>query len=166
MIKRAHECGESVDLALAEYRNTAMANSPAPSDLFYNRRLCGELPSLKTYFDRDGYVEEKQRSRDKYLSTGTCRPARGQFAVGEKVFVHYIKSTRWTIEATVESIRDSGRSYWVVTIDGGVYLRNRKFLTKNKECADDKMNEVSGMNAKSADLVSAHPTERFEPCRS
>ena len=36
LIKRARECGQSVELALAEYRNTAMATSPALSDLFYN----------------------------------------------------------------------------------------------------------------------------------
>ena len=111
-------------------------------------------------------MEERQRSREKYLSTGTRRPARGQFSVGEKVVVQDALSKQWTVQATMESVRDIGRSYWVITPEGAVYLRNRKFL---KKCADDNMNEEAGMRAsgdRSADPMSESTTERPEPRRS
>ena len=143
-----------------------MAQGPAPSDLFYNRRLRGELPALKVHVNKDELVEERQRSREKYLSTGTRKPARGQFSVGEKVLVQDAVSKLWAIQATVESIRDSGRSYWVITPEGSAYLRNRKFL---KKCADEGMHEEAGMKAngdKSAECMSESAAEKPAPRRS
>ena len=39
VLKRARECGQPAQLALQEFRNTKMSSGPAPSDLFYGRRL-------------------------------------------------------------------------------------------------------------------------------
>ena len=47
VLKRARECGQPAQLALQEFRNTKMSNGPTPSNLFYGRRLRGELPALK-----------------------------------------------------------------------------------------------------------------------
>ena len=108
---------------------------------------------MKTFFDTDGYVQEKQKCRDKYLTQGSHRAVWSQFAVGDRVWAQDTHTKRWDIEATVQSIRDSGRSYWIVTPEGGMYLRNRKYLAKNKGCADDQGKRMS------ANLVSAPPTE-------
>ena len=84
VLKRARESGQSPELALQEFRNLKMADADvSPSELFYGRRLRGELPSLKVGINRDKMVQEREMARQRYLNTGSKKARRGQFSAGD-----------------------------------------------------------------------------------
>merc|ERR1711864_24747 len=82
--------------------------------------------------------EGREMARQRYLSTGSKKVKKGQFSVGDKVTIQDVQSKLWDTEATIESVRDSGRSYWCMSADGRSYLRNRKFLKRAMEPAADR----------------------------
>ena len=100
----------------------------------------------------------KSMDWERYLTSGTKKVGRGQFSVGECVVIQDPTSKLWDTKAKVESIRDSGRSYWLITDEGSVYLRNRKFL--KKQPADQDMLEEPRMKDKTAESRSGSEAEK------
>ena len=63
VIKRATLAGESVEVAVAEFRNSRMFRQPAPSELFFRRQVRGELPQLRKEVDVKAGEEQHEAAR-------------------------------------------------------------------------------------------------------
>ena len=51
VIRKAVMAWELVDLAVAEFRNAWIQAQFSPSEMFFKRKLCGELPHIRTHLD-------------------------------------------------------------------------------------------------------------------
>ena len=88
----------------------------------------GLLPELPKKLN----VEEAERARDKvqeaYTAKRQTRAASKPLVIGQRIWLQYQQSKKWTIEGVIKSVRNGGRSYVVETESGAAYLRNRRFI--------------------------------------
>ena len=101
--------------SLQFWRSTPRSKgNESPSLLFLGRKPRTRLPGL----------------RKKTKVARTILPAYGlqQLHPGDRVRVQNPLTKKWSKLATVQSVRSSGRSYYVKVDDGNILLRNRVFL--------------------------------------
>ena len=109
--------------ALAQWKNTARADRPSPNELFFKRRIRLQAPVTKAYLE--GRVEEVQEEES--TTSADSRELR-PFSVGTRVWVQDLHSKRWPVKAVIQSIKDTGRTYVLVTDAGEEIIRNRIYI--------------------------------------
>jgi hypothetical protein len=159
LIEKCHMAKESVEVALAEWRQAPREDGYSPADLFYLRHLRGLLPELpRAHLDVLAGTRARDQTQDRYTMERRTHAALPVLDVGQKVWLQDIKSKRWDIPGSIQAVRKSGRSYIVVTDDGGTYLRSRKYVKEAAcqvlrvvmavaECVRSAMKKVAGHTA-------------------
>merc|ERR1712082_355057 len=130
VIRKAVMAKQSVEQAVSEFRNTAMQGQLSPAEMFFGRRLRGELPELRTHVDVLGGANKHEDMRSAYLGAGATIRSSPPLVVGEYVWMQNHKSLKWNIAAKVIEVRPGNKSYWVMVVTGETFLRNRMFLRK------------------------------------
>ena len=127
LLKKCLDSKECFETALAEFRIAPREDGYSPAELFYKRQVRGLLPELPRKFN----VEDAEKARDKvqeaYTEKRQTRSTSKPLGMGQRVWLQDQQTKRWTIDGTIKSIRDGGRSY-VVETSGGAYLRNRRYI--------------------------------------
>ena len=142
---------QSVEQAVSEFRSTAMQGQLSPAEMFFGRRLRGELPELRTHVDMLDGAHRREDMRSAYLGAGANIRSSPPLVVGEYVWMQNHKSLRWNIAAKVIKVRPGNKSYWVMVVTGETFLRNRMFLRKWND-----------RNAKNAPGMQFHQTKQPE----
>jgi hypothetical protein len=139
--------GESFPAALMEWRNVPRADGPSPAQAFLGRRQRTMLPTIgpQMCVDFSALQERKTNQIGKMRNQfdATAHPL-SSFQEGDKVLMQHPVSKRWLQSAVITSCHEDGRSYNLLTEDGGETRRNRRFLRKwsspedtdDEECAD------------------------------
>lgn len=128
--------------ALAAWRNTPRSRGPSsPAELFFGRRLRGELPQLRPL--------PAHRHVPGHLTPLT---------IGDRVRIQDPLTLRWTDAGTIVGIRASGRSYSIADDDGFTFIRNRRLL-KPLPDADSAHSSVPHPEGEKTD-TSKHETTR------
>jgi len=127
---------DSFNRALLEWRNTPRAsNATSPAQAFLGRRQRTMLPVLPSSLGfsapSSNIMHPPQPDSSRELP---------MLQVGTAVLMQDPHSGRWDGQGVIDSIRENGRSYVVIS-NGRSYIRNRRFLKKNlrvrfQECAD------------------------------
>ena len=123
------EGGEDPHLAILTYVTTPLNHSlPSPAELLNSRKYRCILPiQIKQQSHTHWYKNIMQRQ--KHHQTKYNRNARDlpSLKTGRPVYVQLILKTRnWTPGHIIERL--SSRTYKVKTYNGGIYIRNRKFI--------------------------------------
>ena len=124
VIKKAIYGNEDIKKALAEYKNYKMAGQSSPSEMFFGRKLRGQLPNLHMDVDMKQAELKREAVRTKFLDRDAGRKPSKQLKVHEKVWIQDDKTKLWNIPGVIESIRNKGRSYHIVGDNGSCMLRN------------------------------------------
>ena len=107
--------------ALAAWRNTARAERPSPSEMFFRRRLRTCLPITDVALRQTGHIRK-----------GRTAGVQGQpltpLQVGDTVWVQHHDTKRWTIKAVVTNVSHTGRTYNLITEAGVAMIRNRRYI--------------------------------------
>ena len=124
------EGGEDPHLAILSYLTTPLNHSlPSPAALLNSRKLRCMLPiQIKWHNQTQQYrnIMQKQKSLQvtHYNQNARDLPS---LKTGRTVYVQLIPKTRnWTPGFIIGII--SPRTYKVKTLNGGIYIRNRKFI--------------------------------------
>ena len=133
--------------ALAEWRNSPRADGYSPAQMFFGRRQRGILPATGSAYDpidmKDAQkAREKKQTASKKSFDNSAKDLE-PLQVGMKVRMQNPISKRWNRNGVIESIRQDGRSYYVLS-GNTRYLRNRRYLKASEnqvihdemECAD------------------------------
>ena len=135
LLKKCKEGKESFDEALLEWKNTPRKDGYSPAMLFIGRRLRTRLPTAhinlrpidNAVLEKAKVARDQEASKEMERQSQHCRELT-HLEIGQNVLIQDPISKRWEYEGTIMSERDSGRSYEVQTGEGGVYIRNRRFL--------------------------------------
>ena len=172
LIKKVTLAGESLIVAMAEFRNSEMADGPSPAQMFYKRQVRGKLPELRRKINLTEDEGTREDRRQKYLSkrNGILKQT---FSVGQTVWIQNMNTKRWDIPGTIQQVRSKRRSYYVDT-ESGVKLRNAMYLKprlateenvhENVEVGDESDDhEVSGAGDRGVSSRPAALTRRRSP---
>ena len=129
-LSKAIEGGEDPHLAILAYATTPLNHSlPSPAELLNSRKYRCILPvQVKqqnlTHKYRNIMQRQKQQQTNYYNRNARDLPS---LKTGRPVYVQLVPKTRnWIPGHIIERL--SRRTYKVKTYNGGVYIRNRKFI--------------------------------------
>ena len=136
------EGGEDPHLALLAYITTPLTcNLPSPAELLNSRKFRCLLPvpikqHEQTRQQRQTMQRMKLQQARHYNKNARDIP---KLNIGDTVYVQLKPNIRkWTPGITVHTGLENSRTYSVQTIQGGQYMRNRKFFrvrhTNNQQC--------------------------------
>ena len=130
IVTRTHAAKESLQEAIAAWRNMARSDGKSPSQLFFGRRQRHALPLTNDLLKCD---TNSNKCREKNYSTGNNnRNAHSKdyppLQLGQQVLMQHHISGEWYKTVTVIEIRDGASSYWVEDTEGRRYLRGRRLL--------------------------------------
>ena len=118
------------------------ADGSSPSQMFFGRIQKQKLPLLNpnaTSFDPDSLIKKRDDLHSKRCNL------RDQHSVviddlvpGEKVLIQDYLSGLWSESATVLSMREDKRSYWVQDQHGRKFIRGRRRLKQISQPSSDK----------------------------
>ena len=139
LIKTIEE-GEDVDLALLTYKTTPFSHRlPSPAELL-NSRKCKTLlhtwivPTRLQESYRQIMDQGKQIQVQLYNRNTSVLLRLGQ---SQKVVVQLnLDKNIWTPAEIIQCPISDSRSYSLKTIHGGVYTRNRRFITRDLTAAE------------------------------
>ena len=140
LIKTMEE-GEDVDLALLTYKTTPLSHRlPSPAELLNSRKYKALLPTwivptrLQESY-RQIMDQERQIQAQLYNKNTRVLPRLKQ---SQKVVVQLDPSTNiWTLAEIIQCPTPDGRSYFLKTVHGRVYTRNRRFIKPDFNCCSD-----------------------------
>lgn len=134
MMKKAEDDEKDPYLCLLEYRNTPINSSiPSPSELLFNRRVNGLLPTTNIFISddkqnlKDSFQKRQSEQKVAYDRNAKSLP---EFNKNDKVRVQQMDKSSWQPATIVEKV-NKPRTYLVKLKDGKVLERNRKFLIKD-----------------------------------
>jgi len=132
LLGKCRDSGEDFPLALATWRNTPRADGYSPAQMLIGRRQRTRLPTLPQQH-LPIVQADAQAARQRTLADAKTRHDEHSapltpLEIGTTVRVQDPKSKRWTETGTVQSMRDTGRSYIILMPNGNSLLRNRIFL--------------------------------------
>ena len=141
------EGGEDPHLALLAYITTPlMHNLPSPAELLNSRKFRCLLPVKieqheQTRQQRQMMQRMKLQQARHYNKSARDLP---KLNIGDTVYVQLKPNIRkWTPGIIVHTGLENSRTYSVQTIQGGQYVRNRKFFriryTNNQQCTTQSM---------------------------
>ena len=124
------EGGEDPHLAILTYATTPLNHSlPSPAELLNSRKYRCILPvrvrqQNHTHRYRNIMQQQKRQQTHYYNRNARDLPS---LKTGQPVYVQLVPKTRnWTQGHVTERL--SQRTYKVKTYNGGIYIRNRKFI--------------------------------------
>lgn len=133
ILRKSKESNNDFRKGLLEYRNTPLkALKISPAELLMSRKCNTYLPvSDRLLVPKvNNFVKElrnKQSKNTKQYYDRHCK-VRDDLAVGDRV-VYLDKSGKW-LQASIISLADTPRSYWIRNSDGVHYRRNKHHLKK------------------------------------
>ena len=129
-LSKAIEGGEDPHLAILAYATTPLNHSlPSPAELLNSRKYRCILPvQIKqqnlTHKYRNIMQKQKQQQTNYYNRNARDLPS---LKTGRPVYVELVPKTRnWIPGHIIERL--SRRTYKIKTYNGGIYVRNRKFI--------------------------------------
>ena len=129
-LTKAIEGGEDPHLAILAYATTPLNHSlPLPAELLNSRKYRCILPvqvkqQKLTHKYRNIMQRQKQQQTNHYNRNARDLPS---LKTGRPVYVQLVPRTRnWITDQIIERL--SRKTYKVKTYNGGVYIRNRKFI--------------------------------------
>ena len=127
---KSHGRGEDPHLAILAYATTPLNHSlPSPAELLNSRKYRCILPvqvkqQNHTHRYRNLMQRQKQQQTKYYNRNARDLPS---IKTGRPAYVQLVPKTRnWTLGYIIERL--SLRTYKVKTYNGGIYIRNRKFI--------------------------------------
>ena len=129
-LTKAMEGGEDPHLAILAYATTPLNHSlPSPAELLNSRKYRCILPvqvkqQNHTHKYRNIMQRQKQQQTNYYNRNARDLPS---LKTGRPVYVQLVPKTRNWIPGHIIK-RLSLRTYKVKTYNGGIYIRNRKFI--------------------------------------
>ena len=136
--------------ALAAWRNTERENKPSPNELMFCRKIRDEKAIFKShlYINRsvnhqlhESEPESEFHASQSHRNTPTRSASIGQnaptqpipdcFQQGDKVRVQNPCTKRWEITALVTGFSRTGRTLQLLTDEGDIILRNRRFIRRS-----------------------------------
>ena len=125
-----------MDEALAALRSSpSTIDGVSPSRIFHIRVLKNpELPSISDRLDVELLSKERQVRKEEARVKRNTKVSKylERYApvAGDLVFLQDRKSLKWDIPATVQQVRESGRSTYCLTENGDVFLQSHRFIRK------------------------------------
>ena len=104
--------------ALAAWRNTARENKPSPNELLFGRQIR----------DRQPYVAREDDPKADMPRQHIPQHDISAFQQGSAVRIQDQNTKRWTITGTVTGASTSGRTLEILTDEGNLVRRNRRFV--------------------------------------
>ena len=102
--------------ALAAWRNTAREDKPSPNEMMFRRQIRDAKPIL---------ISEPP---EKMMTQQIPEIKEVGFTEGDRVRIQDHASKRWIESATVTGISDTGRTLEMLSDEGHVIRRNRRFV--------------------------------------
>ena len=102
--------------ALAAWRNTARDDKPSPNEMMFKRLVRDTKPIV--------IPEAPEKTPTQHIPD----KANIKFAKGDRVIIQDHATRRWTDPATVTSVSQSGRTLELLSDEGHVIRRNRRFV--------------------------------------
>ena len=129
LLRKVQLTGEDFQLVLSEWRGCPTAEGPSPAQLFFGRAVRSMvLPELHTEVDPDADRERRRGQEERNREKRVTRQPLKVLSRDQKVWLLDRNHKTWSIPGRIRGARPSGRSYIVETRDGGLYLRNRRFI--------------------------------------
>ena len=129
-LTKAMEGGEDPHLAILTYITTLLNHSlPSPAELLNSRRYRCILPVQIKQPDHIHQYRNIMQRQKQYQTKYYNRNARDlpSLKTGRPVYMQLVPKTRnWTPGYIIERL--NSRTYKVKTYNGGIYIRNRKFI--------------------------------------
>ena len=137
LMERVHLAKQDWLLSLSEFRNCPTVDGPSPAQLFFGRHVRSMvlpelLQEIDPQVDKDRRRNQEEINREKRVTKAPLEMLKRN----QKVWLRNKASGRWDIAGRVRGARPHGRSFVVETREGGLYLRNRKFI-KPRRSDDD-----------------------------
>ena len=162
------EGGEDPHLAILTYVATPLNHSlPSPTELLNSRKYRCILPvrvkqQNHTHRYRNIMQQQKQQQRQYYNRNARDLPS---LKTGQPVYVQLVPKTRnWTQGHVTQRL--SQRTYKVKTYNGGIYIRNRKFIkpqyidSRQSLQTNNRVTDIQGAMAKQSEYSRPRRTTR------
>ena len=150
-------------LSILEFRNTPVDDLASPAELLMGRSLRSVFPTSRNHLQPKhvdpGTVMARRRkcqiNQKKYYdrSSRSLPP----LSPGDHVYVQLSRGDSWK-PAVITAIGKTPRTYHIKTQQGGVFLRNRRFLMKLSSPASSLPSQVQG----SSEPFSENPVDHSE----
>jgi hypothetical protein len=146
LLTKCDNSGESFPAALMELRNVPRAEGPRPAQAFLGRRQRTLLPTIGPQMCVDFSAMQEKKSiqigKMKSQFDTTAHPLQS-FKEGDKVLMQHPVSKRWLQSAVITQCHEDGRSYDLLTDEGGETRRNRRFLGRWSSEDDESADTVA-----------------------
>ena len=134
LLKKCDEDWNQFRIALREWRNTKRADGFSPAEWYFGRRQRTNAvahPDAYKRIDDETFAKHEEKRKELVAQSKSYfdRHTTSHIPLEEesRAMMQNQTTKRWDIPVTVADIRPTG-SYWVISDDGGQYLRNRRFL--------------------------------------
>lgn len=132
MLSKAIEDGLDWNKCLMEYRNTLISELiPAPAEILFKRKVRSLIPSIDNSKVKDSsQVKEELIKRSKKQKHWYDRTAikSEHFEVGDPVWIQFRNENNFWSKGSIIDKGTSDRNFKVKIVNGGMLLRNRRFL--------------------------------------
>ena len=116
--------------ALAAWRNTAREDKPSPNQMFFGRMIRDTRVIAASHIETIPKTTPAAEQQNQHIpqpnTTSTLH-------IGDSVRIQDAHTKKWDMKATVTDISQTGRTCDLITDEGIVMRRNRRFLTR--QCA-------------------------------
>ena len=109
--------------ALTAWRNTARVDKPSPSEMLFGRKI-RDVKAMALSHIKGGEAPDKPNQQIPENVIGREEA----FIQGDSVRVQDQTSKRWSIKATVIHVSETGRTLDLLTNEGQIIRRNRRFV--------------------------------------
>ena len=127
--------GEDLERCLTHIRNTPRADGYSPAQIMFGSRRRNCLPTLPMHHKRietDRALEEKDKTHGLATERANLHAQNASsLSPGQLVLMQDHVTGRWDRQATVQSVREDGLSY-IVLSKGKSYVRGRRHLRTTK----------------------------------
>ena len=178
VLKKAAMAGQNIDETVSAFRNMSMSNGLSPSELFFRRRIRGNLPALQLTVNKSQHDAVREKQKQRYLDRDkTKAPATQKYEIGQAVWLQDLITKKWDRPGRIAGIRipdgnslgnGEGVSYLVNIVDNRKHRRrNQKFLMPRNEDDDDEplVDNDNNPNASSGTPTNDVAPQQDQPLR-
>ena len=152
LMTKCQETGEDWDLAFCEWRSSPAIQGVSTAQLFFGRQIRScVLPQLLEIPDTQKDARDRKFNKEENRFKRVTKHPLPPLHRDQKIWLRDRMTKRWDIPGRKKGARPHGRSYILQTSQGGVFLRNRRFIKpreeeeQEQEEEQEKNKEASGV---------------------